>query len=66
MQVHSIFCSAIDFNEFLDIIIDEQGQDRDIYDEIAQGFKLFDTGTNDTTVRKQQVCFPLLLMHVYL
>ena len=35
----------IDFNEFLDIIIDQQGDERDIYDEISQGFKLFDTGT---------------------
>lgn len=32
----------IDFNEFLDIVIDKQGDSKDIYDEIIQGFKLFD------------------------
>lgn len=34
----------IDFNEFLDIVIDKQGDCKDIYDEIIQGFKLFDYG----------------------
>ena len=32
----------VDFNEFLDIIIEKQGDSRDIYDEILQGFKMFD------------------------
>ena len=36
--------SVLDFNEFLDVIIDKQGDDKDAYDEIVQGFKLFDTG----------------------
>lgn len=33
----------VDFNEFLDIVIDKQGDSKDIYDEIIQGFKLFDS-----------------------
>ncbi|ELU15735.1 hypothetical protein CAPTEDRAFT_156723 [Capitella teleta] len=33
---------TIDFNEFLDIVLDKQGDSKDIYDEINQGFKLFD------------------------
>lgn len=32
----------LDFNEFLETIIDRQGDTRDIYDEILQGFKMFD------------------------
>lgn len=33
---------VVDFNEFLDIVIDRQGDSRDIYEEIMQGFKMFD------------------------
>jgi len=33
---------ALDFNEFLETVIDRQGDTRDIYDEILQGFKMFD------------------------
>ena len=32
----------IDLNEFLEFIISRQGDDRDIFSEISQGFKLFD------------------------
>lgn len=32
----------IDFNEFLEFIISRQGDDRDIFSEISQGFKIFD------------------------
>ena len=34
----------LDFNEFLDVIIEQQGESRDVYDEILQGFKMFDYG----------------------
>ena len=34
--------SGVDFNEFLEIIIDSQGDSKDILDEILQGFALFD------------------------
>ncbi|XP_005113262.1 caltractin [Aplysia californica] len=34
--------TEIDFNEFLEIIIDRQGDTRDIYDEILKGFEMFD------------------------
>ena len=34
----------VNFNEFLDIIIHQQGDSRDIYEEIMQGFKMFDYG----------------------
>ena len=41
----------VDFNEFLDIIIERQGDSRDVYDEILQGFKMFDyDGTEKITV----------------
>ena len=35
---------SLDFNEFLETVIDRQGDTRDIYDEILQGFKMFDCG----------------------
>jgi len=31
-----------DFNEFLEIVINRQGDTRDIYDEILKGFEMFD------------------------
>ena len=38
-------CSRfVDFNEFLDIIIESQGDDKDVYEEILQGFTMFDYG----------------------
>ena len=41
----------IDFNEFLEFIISRQGDDRDIFSEISQGFKLFDrNGTGKITL----------------
>ena len=41
----------IDFNEFLEFIISRQGDDRDIFSEIGQGFKLFDhDGTGKITL----------------
>ena len=42
-----LICSlsrSLDFNEFLETVIDRQGDTRDIYDEILQGFKMFDYG----------------------
>ncbi|XP_064611542.1 uncharacterized protein LOC135475548 [Liolophura sinensis] len=33
---------CVDFLEFLDIILDKQGDSRDTYNEIKQGFQLFD------------------------
>lgn len=33
---------CLDFNEFLETVIDHQGDTRDIYEEILQGFKMFD------------------------
>ena len=36
--------SYLDLNEFLDVIIEQQGDSRDVYDEILQGFKMFDYG----------------------
>ncbi|XP_066296741.1 uncharacterized protein [Branchiostoma lanceolatum] len=32
----------IDFNEFLEMVIERQGDSRDIYEEIKQGFKMMD------------------------
>ncbi|XP_059178304.1 uncharacterized protein LOC131957481 [Physella acuta] len=40
--------TEINFNEFLEIVIDRQGDTRDIYDEIQKGFEMLDfdnTGT---------------------
>ncbi|KAH9514077.1 hypothetical protein Btru_030156 [Bulinus truncatus] len=34
--------SEIDFNEFLEIVIDKQGDTRDIYEDIIKGFNMFD------------------------
>lgn len=34
--------SQLDFNEFLDVVIERQGESRDIRDEIMHGFKMFD------------------------
>ena len=34
----------VDFDEFLDLVIAQQGDSRDVYDEILQGFKMFDFG----------------------
>ena len=39
----------VNFNEFLDIVIDRQGDAHDIYDEIMQGFKMFDIGNRCQT-----------------
>jgi len=39
-----IDCSMLDFNEFLETVIDRQGDSRDIYDEILKGFSMFDHG----------------------
>jgi hypothetical protein len=39
-----VFSSQISFVEFLEVIIDRQDDARDIYDEILQGFKMFDQG----------------------
>ncbi|XP_048257774.1 caltractin-like [Haliotis rufescens] len=33
----------IDFNEFLETVIDRQGDNRDVYEEILKGFNTFDT-----------------------
>ena len=40
--------SLIEFNEFLDLVIQEQGEARDFHDEILQGFKMFDYGKSGT------------------
>ena len=40
----NIIFREIDFNEFLEIVIDLQGDTRDIYDEILKGFQMFDYG----------------------
>ncbi|KAK0056433.1 caltractin [Biomphalaria pfeifferi] len=34
--------NEIDFNEFLEIIIDKQSDTRDVYEDILKGFKMFD------------------------
>lgn len=34
----------LDFNEFLETVIDRQGDSRDMHDEILKGFALFDQG----------------------
>ena len=34
----------IDFVEFLEAVIDKQGDSRDMYDEILKGFAMFDYG----------------------
>lgn len=44
ITVYVCFCSVIDFNEFLDLVIQHQGDAKDVYDEIMQGFKLLDVG----------------------
>ena len=36
----------IDFNEFLEFVISRQGDERDIFSEIMQGFKLFDRNSS--------------------
>ncbi|CAD5119581.1 DgyrCDS8183 [Dimorphilus gyrociliatus] len=33
---------AISFNEFLDLVIEKQGESRDVYQEICNGFKILD------------------------
>ncbi|XP_041377827.1 caltractin-like [Gigantopelta aegis] len=33
----------VDFRDFLDTVLDRQGDSRDIYDEILKGFKMFDS-----------------------
>ena len=38
------FSRDVDFNEFLEIVINRQGETRDIYDEILKGFEMFDFG----------------------
>ena len=40
----SDLCRVVDFDEFLDLVIAQQGDSRDVYDEILQGFKMFDYG----------------------
>ncbi|XP_071083054.1 uncharacterized protein [Haliotis cracherodii] len=35
--------AKIDFNEFLETVIDRQGDNRDVYEEILKGFNMFDT-----------------------
>lgn len=40
--------SKIDFNEFLEFVISRQGDERDIYSEIMQGFRLFDRDGSGT------------------
>ena len=32
----------LNFNEFLETVIDKQGDSRDMYDEILKGFAMFD------------------------
>ncbi|GFO07194.1 caltractin [Plakobranchus ocellatus] len=45
--------NEVDFNEFLEIVIDMQGDTRDIYDEILKGFQMFDhDGTGHICVEK--------------
>ena len=39
----------LDFNEFLETVIDRQGDSRDMHDEILKGFALFDQGKYDCT-----------------
>ena len=36
--------SQIEFTEFLEVVIDRQGDSRDMYDEILKGFSMFDYG----------------------
>ena len=38
------FSRMLDFNEFLETVIDRQGDSRDMHDEILKGFALFDQG----------------------
>ncbi len=48
----------LSFNEYLDVIIEKQGDSRDIYDEILQGFKMFDYDKSGriTLENLRQVC----------
>ena len=39
-----LFFRQLDFNEFLETVIDRQGDSRDMHDEILKGFSLFDQG----------------------
>lgn len=44
-QIWIIFIfSQIEFTEFLEVVIDRQGDSRDMYDEILKGFSMFDYG----------------------
>ncbi|XP_077998441.1 uncharacterized protein LOC144451471 [Glandiceps talaboti] len=44
---------SVDFNEFLEFVIQRQGTARDIHDEIRQGFQMFDyDGTGGITMEK--------------
>jgi len=45
-HMHSFLNSMIDFCEFLETVIDRQGDARDMYDEILKGFSMFDYGEN--------------------
>ena len=40
--------SQIEFTEFLEVVIDRQGDSRDMYDEILKGFSMFDYGKCQT------------------
>lgn len=40
----NFFFRCISFNDFLETVIDRQGDARDVYDEILHGFKMFDYG----------------------
>lgn len=50
--------SQISFVEFLEVIIDRQDDARDIYDEILQGFKMFDQDNSGsiTLDNLKQIC----------
>lgn len=43
-HLFSILFSQIEFTEFLEVVIDRQGDSRDMYDEILKGFSMFDFG----------------------
>lgn len=42
LNISLYFFRMLDFNEFLETVIDRQGDSRDIYDEILKGFSMFD------------------------
>lgn len=52
---------AISFNEFLDLVIEKQGESKDVYQEICNGFKILDKGLSKTNTLIIKITFQNML-----